>query len=50
MKRSGSRFSATLYYHSFRYSINNAEEMEKEDDVRWRKLQIGCSDIKEERH
>ena len=28
MKQSGSRFNATLYYHSFRYSLNNAEEME----------------------
>ena len=46
MKRSGSRFSATLYYHSFRYSLNNAEEMEKEGDVRWRKLQSGNALIK----
>ena len=41
MKRSGSRFIATLYNHSFRYSLNNAEEMEKEGDMSWRKLQSG---------
>ena len=26
MKQSGSRLLATLYYHSFRYSLNNAKE------------------------
>ena len=35
---SNSRLLATLYYHSFRYSLNNAEEeMENEDDVDWKK-------------